>query len=161
MERTSGPAAGQRNTGPAHPALRHLGAMHLSGVLLLLTFLVPPFWMLDAADTTPPGDPTADSPFILLFAVPAACAMFHVLVQIPAGLLGARPGGNRTAPARYGSALAAAGVLSWLLLRGLGWDAGNGIVPVWADAMVRGSLGLAGYVRFVRSLPGSVRRREG
>ncbi|MDG9701841.1 hypothetical protein [Streptomyces sp. DH37] len=135
--------------------------MHLSGAVLLLTFLVPPVWMLDAGHATPPDDPTADGPFLLLFAVPLACAGFHVLVQIPAGLLGTRLGRGRTAAVGYGSAVAVAGVLSWFLLRSLGWDVRSGIVPVWADAVVRGSLGLAGYLWVMRARSGPARPGRG
>ncbi|GAB7110265.1 hypothetical protein JCM4814A_85800 [Streptomyces phaeofaciens JCM 4814] len=135
--------------------------MHLSGAILLLTFLVPPFWMLDAGYTTPPGDPTADAPFLLLLAVPSACVVFHVLVQIPAGLLGTWLGGSRTTPVRYGSAVAVAGALSLLLFWSVGGNAWGSIVPAWADAMARGSLGLAGYMWVVRVLPGSARHRQG
>ncbi|MFI1419936.1 hypothetical protein ACH4VX_18465 [Streptomyces sp. NPDC020731] len=124
--------------------------MHVSGALLLLTFLVPPFWMVDAGYASPAGDPTGDAPFLLLFAVPLICAGFHVAVQIPAGLLGVRLGRRRTTLFRYGSAVAVAGVLSSLLL----WAAGRGVGPVWADAMVRGALGLAGYMWVVRARPG-------
>ncbi|MFC8371015.1 hypothetical protein [Streptomyces sp. CB02400] len=129
--------------------------MHLSGAVLLLTFLVPPYWMAAAAHATPPGDPGADAPFLLLVTVPSVCVVFHVAVQIPAGLLGAWLGRRRTTLTRYGSAVAVAGVLSLLLLRAAGWNAGQDVVPVWADAMVRGALGLAGYMWVVRTRPGS------
>jgi len=135
--------------------------MHLSGAILLLTFLVPPFWMLDAGYPTPPGDPTADAPFILLFAVPLACAALHVMVQIPAGLLGSWLGRSRTTWAQYGSAVGVAGALSLLLFWSVGGDAWGGIVPAWADAMARGSLGLAGYMWVVRAVPGSARHGQG
>ena len=135
--------------------------MHLSGAILLLTFLVPPFWMLDAGYTTPTGDPTADAPFLLLLAVPSACVVFHVLVQIPAGLLGAWLGRSRTTAARYGSAVGVAGVLSLLLFWSVGGNAWGSIVPAWADAMARGSLGLAGYIWVVRALPGPARHGQG
>ncbi|MFD7701126.1 hypothetical protein [Streptomyces caelestis] len=125
--------------------------MHVSGALLLLTFVVPPFWMVDAGYAAPSGGPTGDAPFLLLLTVPLFCAGFHAAVQIPAGLLGARLGGRRTAPVAYGSAVAVAGVLSLLLLWAAGWGAG----PVWADAMVRAALGLAGYVWVVRARPGA------
>ncbi|MDX3849533.1 hypothetical protein [Streptomyces sp. AK02-01A] len=131
--------------------------MHLSGAVLLLTFLVPPSWMLDAVDATPPGNPTADAPFFLLFAVPLTCVSFHVMVQIPAGLLGTWLGRSRTTPLKYGSAVVVAGALSWLLLWSLERNAWDGIVPVWADAMVRGSLGLAAYMWVMRTRSGSVR----
>lgn len=135
MRTNGGSAARQRNVGSSPSALRHLGAMHLSGAVLLLTFLVPPFWMIDVGYAVPPNDPTADAPLSLLIAVPLACAGFHVLVQIPAGFLGAWLGKNRTAPVKYGSAVVVAGVLSLLLFCGLGWVAWGGILPAWADAM--------------------------
>ncbi|MET7365931.1 hypothetical protein ABZS61_08870 [Streptomyces sp. NPDC005566] len=131
--------------------------MHLSGALLLLTFLVPPLWMLDVGYTTPPGDPTADAPFALLLAVPLACASFHVAVQIPAGLLGAWLGRSRTTPVAYGSAVMVASALSLLVFWGLGWDTWGSILPAWADATVRGSIGLAGYMWVMRAKPRSVR----
>jgi drug/metabolite transporter (DMT)-like permease len=43
--------------------------MHLSGALLLLTFLVPPGWALDAYGAAPAGDPSADAPFVIILAV--------------------------------------------------------------------------------------------
>lgn len=136
--------------------------MHLSGAILLLTFLVPPWWMLDAGYATPPDDPTADAPFVLLFAVPLACAGFHVVVQIPAGLLGAWPGRGRTTLVKYGSAVMVAGALSLLLFWSLGWNANawGSVLPAWADAMVRGSVGLAGYMWVMRVQPGSVRHGQ-
>ncbi|WP_234375359.1 hypothetical protein [Streptomyces sp. CB01373] len=133
----------RRSIGASHSALRHLGAMHLSGAILLLTFLVPPLWMLDAGYATPPGNPTADSPFVLLLAVPLACASFHVTVQIPAGLLGAWLGRSRTTLVKYGSAVMVASALSLLVFWSLGWNAWGSILPVWADAMVRGWLSLS------------------
>lgn len=126
--------------------------------MLLLTFFVPPSWMLDAGYATPPGDPTADAPSTLLLAVPLVCASFHVAVQIPAGLLGTWLGRNRTTTVRYTGAVVVAGVLSALFLRSLGWDTWGGILPAWADAMVRGSIGLAAYMWVMRARPGSVRQ---
>ncbi|MDX5565477.1 hypothetical protein PYK79_22290 [Streptomyces sp. ID05-04B] len=38
----------------------HLAAMHLSGAMLLLTFLVPPAWALDAYAAAPVDNPSAD-----------------------------------------------------------------------------------------------------
>ncbi|MFD5031410.1 hypothetical protein ACFWM0_13490 [Streptomyces sp. NPDC058405] len=134
--------------------------MHLSGAMLLLTFLVPPLWMLDAAYATPPGDPTADSPLVLLLVVPMACASFHVMVQIPAGLLGVWLGRRRTTLVKYGSAVVVASALSLLLFWSLGWNAWGSILPAWADAMVRGSIGLAGYMWVMRSQPESVRHGQ-
>lgn len=145
----------------SHPVLRHLGAMHLSGAVLLLTFVVPPFWMVDAGYATSPGDPTADSPFALLLAVPLACVSFHILVQIPAGLLGFRLARSRTTPVKFGSTVVVAGSVSLPLLWSLGWNAWDSVLPVWADAMVRGSLGLAGYTWLMRAQPGSMRHGRG
>lgn len=156
-ERTNWPTARGRSVGAPHSALRHLGAMHLSGAVLLLTFLVPPLWMLDSGYATPPGDPTADAPFVLLLTVPLACASFHVMVQIPAGLLGTWLGRGRTTLVRYGSAVIVASALSLLLFWSLGWNAGGSVLPAWADATVRGSMGLAGYMWVMRVQPGSAR----
>lgn len=143
------------------PVPRHLGAMHLSGTVLLLTFLVPPLWMVNAAYATPPDDLTADAPFILLFSVSAMCLALHLAVQIPAGLLGSWLGRGRRAAAGYGFALATAGVLSLLLLYGVGWrSSSDGLLTLWADSMVRASLGLACYMWFVRTRVGSAPRRR-
>jgi hypothetical protein len=141
--------------------LRHIGAMHLSGAILLLTFLVPPFWMLDAGYATRPDDPTADGPFLFLIAAPLACAGFHVIVQIPAGLLGGWLGRSRTALVTYGYAVVVAGALGVILLWSLSGSTWGSVVPVWADAMVRGSLGLAGYVWWLRARSGSMRHERG
>ncbi|MGY0070957.1 hypothetical protein ACWZEH_30120 [Streptomyces sp. QTS137] len=130
----------------------------MSGVVLLITFLVPPLWMLDSAYAAPPGDPTADAPFVLLLAVPLTCASLHVMVQIPAGLLASWLGRGRTTLVRYGSAVVMAGALSGLLFWSLGRNTGGGVLPAWADATVRGSIGLAGYMWVTRVRPGSVRR---
>ncbi|PZH20065.1 hypothetical protein C1I97_01945 [Streptomyces sp. NTH33] len=80
-----------------------------------------------------------------------------MMVQIPAGLLGAWLGRSRTTLVKYGSAVVVASALTLLLLWSLAGNAWGGIVPVWADAMVRGSLGLAGYMWVMRARPGSVR----
>ncbi|WP_320773583.1 hypothetical protein [Streptomyces sp. CRN 30] len=134
--------------------------MHVSGVILLLTFLVPPLWMLNAGYTAPPGDPTADAPFALLLAVPLACVSLHVMVQIPAGLLGTWLCRSRTTPAKYASAVVVASALSPLVLWGLGWTASSHILPAWADATARGSVGLAGYMWVVRTRPGPARHGQ-
>jgi hypothetical protein len=155
-KRTNGPTVDGRSIRTSHSALRHLGAMHLSGAVLLLTFFLPPSWMVDAVYATPPDDPTADAPVLLLLVVPAAYAGFHILVQIPAGLLGVRLGRSRRTPVKYGSAVAVAGALSLLLLWSLGRNTWGSILPAWADAMVRGSLGLAGYMWVMRDRSGSV-----
>lgn len=145
-------------------AAAHLAAMHLSGALLLLTFLVPPAWVLDAYGAAPASDPSADvPPFAILLVVLFNCASFHVLVQIPAGLLGTWLGRNRTAGVSYALVLAVAGVLTTVLLRGV-LEVGSAAqaLPLWADFMVRGSSALAAYVWLVRFLRArSVRRSQG
>jgi hypothetical protein len=113
--------------------------------------------MLDAGYATTPSDATADAPYALLLAVPLACAGFHVMVQIPAGLLGAWLGRSRTTVVKYGIAVIGASALSLLLFWSLGWKAWGSILPAWADAMVRGSIGLAGYMWVMRTQPGAVR----
>lgn len=133
---------------------RHVGAMHLSGAVLLLTFVVPPLWLVDAAYSGPPGDPTSDySPLVLLLVPPLAVSL-HVLVQIPAGLLGSWLGGGRRTLARYGVAVGVAAVLSlllfWSLDDGGGWA---GVLPTWGDAMARTAAGLGAYMWVVRPRP--------
>ncbi|MFC7840500.1 hypothetical protein [Streptomyces sp. NPDC057382] len=132
--------------------------MHLSGIVLLLTFLVPPLWMVDAGYAVSDSDPTGDAPFALLLAVPLACLGFHVLVQIPAGLAGAWWGGSRTAFVQYACAVLVAGALGLVVFLSLGWGPWSRLWPAWADAMVRGALGLAVYTWAVRARPASVRR---
>jgi hypothetical protein len=158
-EGSDGAAARGQRAGTSHPVLRHLGAMHLSGAILVLTFLVPPFWT-DAAYAAPPDDPTADAPFVLALVVPVVCVSFHVMVQIPAGLLGTWLNRSRTARARYGSAVGVASALSLLLVWSLYRNDWGSLVPVWADTMARVCLGLAGYVWVMRVWPGSVRQRH-
>ncbi|MGK5449016.1 hypothetical protein [Streptomyces radiopugnans] len=133
----------------------HIAAMHLSGALLLLTFvLVPPNWVLDAYGAAPAHNPSADTPpLVIILAMVFNCVGFHVLVQIPSGLLGTWLGRNRTAGVGYALALAVAGVLTLLLLLGLlGTGRDAGVLPLWADLMARGSLGLASYVWLSRRL---------
>ncbi|MFH9012719.1 hypothetical protein ACH4C6_15180 [Streptomyces sp. NPDC017943] len=132
--------------------------MHLSGVVLLLTFLLPPLWMLDAGYAGSGSSSTGDAPFVLLLAVPVACVGLHVFVQVPAGLVGAWWGRGRSAFVRYGCAVLVAGALGLLALWSLGWGSWSSLVPAWADAMVRVSLGLAVYTWAVRARPASVRR---
>ncbi|MEV6837277.1 hypothetical protein AB0N17_22700 [Streptomyces sp. NPDC051133] len=123
--------------------MRHLGAMHLSGVILLCSFLIPPAWALDAYGAAPASDPSADvPPFAIFAAMLLACVGFHVLVQIPSGLLGSWLGRKHSGLISYALALVAAGVLTALALR-MALHVGD--VSVWADFMVRGSVGLAGY----------------
>ncbi|MGW8552462.1 hypothetical protein [Streptomyces tubercidicus] len=126
----------------------HLGAMHLSGALLALTFLVPPAWALDAYGAAPAGDPTADvPPFMIFLAALLACVTFHVMVQIPSGLLGSWLGRNRGALVSYAFALTVAGTLTLAFLWGV-LRVGNlaELTDLWADFMARGSWALAGYV---------------
>ncbi|GGS07859.1 hypothetical protein GCM10010269_53650 [Streptomyces humidus] len=128
--------------------------MHLSGALLLLTFLVPPVWVLDAYGAAPANDPSADvPPFMLLVAVVFGCVSFHVAVQIPSGLLGTWLGRNRTASITYALVLAVAGVLTAVLLWGvLGARLVAQNLLLWADFMARGSLAMAAYVWLSRRL---------
>lgn len=132
----------------------HLAAMHLSGTLLLLTFLVPPVWVLDAYGAARANDPSADvPPFMIFLAVVFGCVSFHVAVQIPAGLLGSWLGRNRTAGVSYVLVLAVAGVLTTVLLWGApGASRAAQIIPLWADFMARGSLTMAAYVWLSRRL---------
>ena len=132
----------------------HLAAMHLSGAVLLLTFLVPPAWALDAYGAAPAHDPSADvPPFMIFLAVALCCVSYHVAVQIPSGLLGTWLGRNRGAGVMYACVLAVAGVLTAALSWGvLETDRLAEILPVWADLMARGSLGMAAYVWLSRRL---------
>lgn len=119
---------------------------------MLLTYVIPPAWALDAYGAAPPADPSADiPPFVVVAGLLVHCVGFHVLVQIPSGLLGTRLGLGHGGPITYVSALAIAGVLtaSALLVASRMADAGE-LTQWWADFMVRGSLGLAGYVWMVR-----------
>lgn len=115
--------------------LRHIGAMHLSGLVLLCSFLVPPLWLVDMAYGTSPTDWTADDPVILLVGVPSLALALHVAVQIPAGLLSAWL--RRGTWGRYGVSVAVAATLTLLLSRG---DTG-----MWLDTLARTALGLGAY----------------
>ncbi|MFE9607408.1 hypothetical protein [Streptomyces sp. NPDC006012] len=140
----------------------HLAAMHVSGALLLLTFLVPPAWALNAYGAAPASDPSADvPPFMIFLAVVFGCVSFHAAVQIPAGLLGTWLGRNRTAGVSYLLVLAVAAVLTTVLLRGV-LEAGSTdrILPLWADFMARGSLAMAAYVWLSRRLRSRPRLRK-
>jgi hypothetical protein len=87
--------------------------MHLSGAILLFTYVIPPSWALDAYGAAPAGDPSADvPPFVFVAGVLARCLAFHVLVHLPSGLLGTRLAHHHGAPTTCASALAIAGVLS-------------------------------------------------
>jgi hypothetical protein len=128
--------------------------MHVSGALLLLTFLVPPAWALDAYGAAPAGDPSADlPPFMIVAAVLLGCVSFHVAVQIPSGLLGTWLGRNRPAGVSYALVLAVAGALTAVLLWGV-LEAGSAgeFLPLWGDFMARGSLAMAAYVWLSRRL---------
>ncbi|MEU8680071.1 hypothetical protein [Streptomyces sp. NPDC048611] len=137
--------------------------MHLSGALLALTFLVPPAWALDTYGAAPADDPSADvPPFMILFAALFSCVTFHVLVQIPSGLLGSRLGRNRGALATYAFTLAVAGTLTLAFL----WSVERvnntaELLSLWRDFMARGSLALAGYVWLTSLWPGAGRRLSG
>ncbi|MEU4093159.1 hypothetical protein [Streptomyces sp. NPDC026673] len=136
------------SSGGPHRAARHLGAMHLSGVILLLTYVIPPAWALDAYGAAPSSDPSADTPPFAIFAVMLFhCVVIHTLVQIPSGVLGTRFGRNRGPSVVYASALAMAGILTalvlWLTLQA---ENVGEFMQLWADFMARVSLGLAGYV---------------
>ncbi|MER5598315.1 hypothetical protein [Streptomyces sp. NPDC002265] len=126
--------------------------MHLSGVILLFTYVIPPARALDAYGAAPADDPSADIPPFVIFAVLLVyCVGFHLIVQIPSGLLGARLGRNHGGLIAYASALAFAGVFtasaSLVVLR---MEDSGEFMQLWVDFMVRGSLGLAGYVWIAR-----------
>ncbi|MFD5394940.1 hypothetical protein ACFWJW_12020 [Streptomyces sp. NPDC127097] len=165
------------STGSDHPALTagrsmlwlrrmavHLGAMHLSGALLVLTLLVPPGWALDTYGAAPPGDPTADvPPVMILLGALFGCVTFHVVVQIPSGLLGSWLGRRGGVLASYAVAVAVAGALTPVFLWGVvGVADAAELGSLWLDHMARGALGLAGYIgltsalwpRSARPLPG-------
>ncbi|MFJ4007103.1 hypothetical protein ACIPWL_27125 [Streptomyces sp. NPDC090023] len=118
------------------PVLRHLGAMHLSGCVLLCSFLVPPAWLAEMAYATPPDDPTADAPFMVLLVVPLLVLALHVAVQIPAGLLSAWLG--RGTWGRYRVSVAIAAAFTMLLF----W----GHTGMWLDALARTALGVYAWV---------------
>ncbi|MFB7329997.1 MULTISPECIES: hypothetical protein [unclassified Streptomyces] len=119
---------------------------------MLLTYVIPPAWALDAYGAAPASDPSADiPPFVIFAGMLAYCVGFHALVQIPSGLLGTRLGLSHGGLITYASTLAIAGILtaSALLVALRMEDAGE-LTQLWADFMVRGSLGLAGYVWIAR-----------
>lgn len=110
--------------------------MHLSGFVLMCSFLVFPAWLVEMAYWAPPDDPTADSPVSAMLIVPPLILLLHVAVQLPAGLLGGWLG--RGTWGRYGVALAVAVPLTLLV----SWpDA-----VTWADYTVRTALGLGAYM---------------
>lgn len=126
--------------------------MHLSGVILLLTCVMPPAWALDAYGAAPAGDPSADiPPFAIAAAVLSCCVGFHVLVQIPSGLLATRLVLGRGGLTTYAASLAIAGALTAAALPvALRMENVGEVMRVWTDFMLRGSLGLAGYVGMAR-----------
>ncbi|MFF9781981.1 hypothetical protein [Streptomyces nigrescens] len=132
----------------------HLGAMHLSGVLLVLTFVVPPAWVLDAYGAAPVDDPTADVPPVtILLAALLGCVTFHLVVQIPAGLLGSWLGRRSGVLVSYAVAMTVAGVLTLVFLRGVVGVADVAeLTSLWLDYMARGALALAGYVGLTSAL---------
>ncbi|MGA5560478.1 hypothetical protein ACPCUV_04745 [Streptomyces platensis] len=132
----------------------HLGAMHLSGALLVLTLLVPPGWALDAYGAAPADDPTADvPPVMILLGALFGCAAFHVVVQIPAGLLGSWLGRRGGALVRYAVAVAVAGALALVFLRGVVGVADVAeLTSLWLDCTARGALALAGYIGLTSAL---------
>ncbi|MFI5520407.1 hypothetical protein [Streptomyces platensis] len=132
----------------------HLGAMHLSGALLVLTLLVPPEWVLDAYGAAPVDDPTADvPPVMILLGALFGCVTFHVVVQIPAGLLGSRLGRRGGALVSYAVAVAVAGALTLVFLWGVvGVPDAAELTSLWLDCMARGALALAGYIGLTSAL---------
>ncbi|MFD8914325.1 hypothetical protein [Streptomyces sp. NPDC059575] len=127
--------------------------MHPSGAILLFSYVIPPAWALDVYGAAPADDPSADVPPFVIFAVMLLhCVAFHVLVQIPSGLLGTRLGRDQGRHVPYFSAIAVAAVLTALILLVAlrGEQDVTGLMRLWADFMVRGSLGLAGYVWLTR-----------
>ncbi|MFD0308364.1 hypothetical protein [Streptomyces sp. NPDC127119] len=135
--------------------------MHLSGALLLLTFVVPPTWALDAYGAAPASDPSADvPPFMIHLAVLLSCVGFHVTVQIPAGLLGTWLGRHRTAAVGYALVLATTAVLMTALLwAAWGTSPTTQLLWLWADFMARASLAMGAYVWLSRRGFGSRRVR--
>ncbi|MFI8194462.1 hypothetical protein ACIF8T_38060 [Streptomyces sp. NPDC085946] len=146
MARPLGP--GGESRGALRQVAHHLGAMHLSGAILLFTYVIPPAWALDAYGAAPAGNPSADvPPFAIVAVMLFHCVGFHVLVQIPSGLLGTRLGSHHGGMIVYASLLAIAGVLTALaLLIVLRVEDVGEVMQLWADFMMRGALGLAGYL---------------
>lgn len=132
----------------------HLGAMHLSGALLVLTFLVAPGWVLDAYGAAPADDPTADlPPVMILLGALFGCVTFHVVVQIPAGLLGSWLGRRGGVLVSYAVAVAAAGALTLVFLWGVVGVADVAeLTALWLDYMARAAVALAGYVGLTSAL---------
>ncbi|MEU4151151.1 hypothetical protein [Streptomyces sp. NPDC026659] len=127
--------------------------MHLSGAILLFSYVIPPAWALDVYGTAPADDPSADvTPFVIFAVLLLHCVAFHVLVQIPSGLLGTRLGRDQGRRVPYFSAIAVASVLTVLILLVAlrGEQDVTGLMRLCVDFMVRGSLGLAGYVWLTR-----------
>ncbi|MFD7508893.1 MULTISPECIES: hypothetical protein [Streptomyces] len=115
----------------------HLLAMHVSGFVLLGLFLIP----------TPSSAAlygTVEPPALLVLAMLLTGALAHVVVQLPAALLGTLVHRYHVARA-YGTALATAAVLSGIAVAALG----GGWVD-WLDVLLRLALSLACYVALVR-----------
>jgi hypothetical protein len=109
---------------------------------------VPPGWVLDAYGAAPPGDPPADvPPVMILLGALFGCVTFHVVVQIPSGLLGSWLGTRGGVLVGYPVAVAVAGALTLVFLWGVVEvaDAAE-LASLWLDYMARGAVGLAGYI---------------
>ncbi|MGW3292841.1 hypothetical protein ACWC9S_02625 [Streptomyces xiamenensis] len=114
--------------------LLHLLAMHVSGFVLLTSFLVlPPAWETQAYGVV-------DPPALVILAGIAMVVICHVTVQLPAALLGTLAH-RRAAGRAYATTMAAAGVLAALLT----WSFA-GTWADWLDIVLRLALSLACYV---------------
>ncbi|AKG43846.1 hypothetical protein SXIM_24620 [Streptomyces xiamenensis] len=114
--------------------LLHLLAMHVSGFVLLASFLVlPPAWETQAYGVI-------DPPALVILAGIAMVVICHVTVQLPAALLGTLVH-RRAAGRAYATTMAAAGVLAALLT----WSFA-GTWADWLDIVLRLALSLACYV---------------
>ncbi|MBB1246774.1 hypothetical protein GL263_24950 [Streptomyces durbertensis] len=130
----------------------HVNAMHLSGGLFLLTFLIPPMWLLDAVRALSPDDPSADWPsFLWPVLLLVSIAVFHACVQIPAGVVGSWLMAGRSALTGYLGALLLAGVLAVpTLVWVMGVRSGTETLVMWADYTGRCAPSLGVYLWFVR-----------
>ncbi|MEU9575320.1 hypothetical protein AB0D62_36845 [Streptomyces massasporeus] len=103
-----GPGGASR--GALGQVTRHLGAMQVNGAILLFTYVIPPAWALGAYGAAPADDPSADvPPFVIGAMMLLNCMGFHVLVQIPSGLLGTRLVRHHCSLITYASVMAVAG----------------------------------------------------
>ncbi|MBB1253113.1 hypothetical protein H3146_06975 [Streptomyces sp. OF3] len=127
--------------------------MHVSGGLLLLTFLIPPVWLLDAVGAVSPDNPSADWPsFLLPLVLLFSIAVFHALVQIPAGLVGSWLMARRSALTGYLGALMLAAILAVpTLVFVMGTGTGRDALIMWADYTGRCALSLTVYLWFIRA----------